>query len=131
MSLMYIVIWVYGVSPTCRLHRPLVESPIEWASFPQADGANAVNLWLSMSNYHEHQTLTKSPCEIIHNCFIDTGEKVNSCGDCKFMQTEKKTIAKPLQKTFANVSRLQVAFCYSVTCIHTFNLWMVKLFMFY
>lgn len=73
---MYVEVWVYGVSPTCRLHRPLVESPIEWASYPQADWANAVNVWLSMSNYNGHQTLTKSVCEIIHNCFMDTGEKV-------------------------------------------------------
>lgn len=79
MSLMHIEVWVYGVSPTCRLHRPRVESPTEWASFPQADWANALNLCLSMSNYNGHQTLTKSVCEIIHNCFMDTSEKGTGC----------------------------------------------------
>lgn len=67
-----------------------------------------------MDNYREHQTLTKSPRGIIHNCFTDTDEKDTGCVDGKFMQTEKTTLE--------NISQPQVTFCYSITCSHAFNL---------
>lgn len=121
MSLMYIVIWVYGESPTCRLRRPQVSYRMSllstgWRS--KRCEPLALDVWLSWtSNFNQ---ITGG---IIHNCFIDSGEKGTGCGDGKFMLTEKTTLA--------NVSQLQVAFCYSITCIQTFNHWMFKPFMFY